>query len=179
VARIAGFVHLCGAAAFALADQAPPAALVSGSGHLAAAVLGVGAVAAAAALCALALEDEDPVRRGLALSVPGVVLYAASIAVVTLSPAPLDGGAVQQGQLQLSALWSVTGVAGLILGLRHGWRPVRLASFGLLGLAAGKVFLYDLAALTSVYRVGSFLALGLLLLGAAFAYQRMRPQITA
>jgi uncharacterized membrane protein len=39
------------------------------------------------------------------------------------------------------------------------------------------VFLYDLAALTSVYRVGSFLALGLLLLVAAGAYQRMRPQV--
>lgn len=180
VARIAAFVHLAAAALFALVDQAPPAGIVSGSEHLAAALLGPGAVAAAAALCALALDGEDRVRRGLALAVPGIVLYAASIAVVTLSPAPLDGGAVQQGQLQLSALWSITGVAGLILGLRHGRRSVRLGAFGLLGLAAGKVFLYDLSALTSVYRVGSFLALGLLLLGAAFAYQRMRPaQVTA
>ncbi len=179
VARIACFVHLVGAALFALVDQAPPDGLVSGSGDLAATVVGAGAVAAAAALCALAVDHEDPARRVLALAVPGVALYAASIAVVTLSPAPLDGGAVQQGQLQLSALWSITGVAGLILGLRHGWRPVRLAAFGLLGLAAGKVFMYDLAALTSIYRVGSFLGLGLLLLVGALAYQRMRPEVTA
>jgi uncharacterized membrane protein len=39
-----------------------------------------------------------------------------------------------------------------------------------------KVFLYDLAALTSVYRVASFIGLGLLLLLAAFAYQRLRPE---
>jgi uncharacterized membrane protein len=69
--------------------------------------------------------------------------------------------------------------APLIAGLRRGSRTMRLGAFGLLGLAAGKVFVYDLAALTSVYRVGSFLALGLLLLAAAFAYQRMRPAVTA
>jgi uncharacterized membrane protein len=34
------------------------------------------------------------------------------------------------------------------------------------------VFLFDLAALGSVYRIGSFIALGLLLLTAAFVYQR-------
>jgi uncharacterized membrane protein len=38
----------------------------------------------------------------------------------------------------------------------------------------GKVFLVDLAHLESIWRVGSFLALGLLLLGGAFAYQRAR-----
>jgi uncharacterized membrane protein len=57
---------------------------------------------------------------------------------------------------------------------------VRMGAWGLLSLAVGKVFLYDLAALTSIYRVASFLALGVLLLTAALAYQRMRPeQLTA
>jgi uncharacterized membrane protein len=51
-----------------------------------------------------------------------------------------------------------------------------VAGLGLLGLTAAKVFMYDLAVLTSVYRVGSFLTLGLLLLLAAVAYQRMRPE---
>ena len=35
--------------------------------------------------------------------------------------------------------------------------------------------LYDLAALASLYRVGSFIGLGLLLLVAAGIWQRMRP----
>jgi uncharacterized membrane protein len=179
VARVASFAHLLAAGVFALVEQAPPDGLISGAGDLGAAMLGAGAVGGAAALCALALRDDDPARRTLLQCVASVALYLASIAVVTLSPAALDGGAVQQGQLQLSALWSITGVAGLIVGLRRGSRPMRLGAFGLLGLAAGKVFLYDLAALTSVYRVGSFLALGLLLLVAALAYQRMRPQVMA
>jgi uncharacterized membrane protein len=33
----------------------------------------------------------------------------------------------------------------------------------------------DLAHLESIWRVGSFLAIGLLLLAGAFAYQRARP----
>ncbi len=38
-----------------------------------------------------------------------------------------------------------------------------------------KVFLYDLSTLDSVYRIASFIALGLLLLAGAYAYQRLRP----
>jgi LPXTG-motif cell wall-anchored protein len=38
------------------------------------------------------------------------------------------------------------------------------------------VFLYDLAELESIYRALSFIALGLLLLGGAFAYQRSRRE---
>jgi uncharacterized membrane protein len=44
-------------------------------------------------------------------------------------------------------------------------------------VTVGKVFLYDLAALTSLYRVGSFIGLGLLLLVAAGLWQRMRPPV--
>jgi hypothetical protein len=59
---------------------------------------------------------------------------------------------------------------------QHVSRPLRLAGLGLLGLAVAKVFVVDLARLESGWRVGSFLAIGLLLLGAAFAYQRIRHE---
>lgn len=42
-------------------------------------------------------------------------------------------------------------------------------------LTVAKVFLYDLSTLTSIYRVVSFTAVGLLFLAGAFAYQRLRP----
>jgi uncharacterized membrane protein len=175
IARGAAFVHLLAAGVWALIDQVAPAGLVEGA-DVAAAALGGGAVAVATLCCALALLPGDQARRILTLAAPVVALYALSIVVVSLSPAAVDGGAIQQGQLQLSALWSITGVAGLIAGLRLRDREVRLGAWGLLTLAVGKVFLYDLAALTSVYRVASFLALGVLLLVGALAYQRMRPQ---
>jgi uncharacterized membrane protein len=58
----------------------------------------------------------------------------------------------------------------------RGERRLRIGGLVLLGIAVVKVFLYDLAALESIYRVVSFIALGLLLLVGAFAYQRVRAQ---
>jgi uncharacterized membrane protein len=52
---------------------------------------------------------------------------------------------------------------------------VRLAGLAVLGLSVTKVFLLDLAILTSLYRVVSFIGLGLLLLVGAFIWQRLRP----
>ena len=68
---------------------------------------------------------------------------------------------------------------GLIAGLVLRRRRHRLWGFGLLLLAIAKVFAYDLAALASIYRVASLVVLGLLLLAAAFAYQRLRDASNA
>jgi uncharacterized membrane protein len=68
------------------------------------------------------------------------------------------------------------GVSALLVGLRRDVRGVRLGALALLMVTVGKVFLYDLATLTSVYRVASFVGLGLLLLAGAFSWQRMRPR---
>ncbi len=72
-------------------------------------------------------------------------------------------------------MWGLVGLAGLIVGLRRGSAPIRIGALSLLLLSVGKVFLYDLSTLTSIYRVISCIVLGLLLLAGAFAYQRMRP----
>jgi uncharacterized membrane protein len=112
------------------------------------------------------------------------LLYLASTALVTAfqpGDAPpaaglLDLGVRQLGQLLLSALWAISGLTALVAGLRRDDRALRLGSLALLLVTVGKVFLYDLAALTSLYRVGSFIGLGLLLLVAAAVWQRMRPR---
>ena len=92
------------------------------------------------------------------------------------APTVLNLGVREQGQVVLSAPWSVVGVAGLVLGLRGGLSDLRRAALGLLFVTVAKVFLYDLSALTSMYRVASFIGLGLLLLVGAFAWQRLRPR---
>jgi uncharacterized membrane protein len=53
---------------------------------------------------------------------------------------------------------------------------VRLGGLALLALVIGKVWTYDLAELEELPRALSFVALGLLLLVGAFAYQRFRPE---
>jgi uncharacterized membrane protein len=54
---------------------------------------------------------------------------------------------------------------------------LRLGGLTLLAIAVVKVFLVDLRTLESIYRVGSFIALGLLLIAGAFAYQRVQREV--
>ena len=49
---------------------------------------------------------------------------------------------------------------------------LRYASLAVLLLAIGKVFLFDTAALDGLFRVASFLGLGLTLMALGFVYQR-------
>ncbi len=180
VAGRASWLHLAGAAVWAIADQGSPEHLVDGGVALGAAAQGLGSVALAALACArLATEPRE--RAALAGAGGVAALSLASLAAVALSPdagsAEIVGGlAPQQGQLQLSALWAITGVAAVLVGLHRDVRALRLAALGLLALTTGKVFLFDLATLSAGYRVGSFIALGVLLLGASFAYARLRPE---
>jgi uncharacterized membrane protein len=55
-------------------------------------------------------------------------------------------------------------------------RGVRLAALALLAITTAKLFVFDLAALEAGYRVGSFIAVGALLLAGSFAYGRLRPE---
>ena len=169
------------AALHSLSFEAPPDALVDGADPFWQAVLALGALAAAAALasrCTIGLFDHD---RTLLEALAGTALvYLASIGIVSaFQPGAVEshGGKLsvrEQGQAILSAFWSLLGLGLLWAGLRRDLRSLRLAGFALLAVAVGKVFLYDMAALDQGYRVLSFVVLGLLLLAAAYAYQRMR-----
>ena len=174
-----GFLGL--AALHVLAFEAPPKALLYGPDNLAAAAAGLVAVFLTALRLIRAASAESPERKGLVAVATAAVVYLCSVAIVTpFQPGPeaLDTGLTlgvrQQGQVLLSAFWAVLGFACLLVGLRRSRRPLRLVGFGLLTLTAAKVFLYDLAALASMYRVASLVATGLLLLTAAYAYQRLR-----
>ncbi|MEA2192824.1 MAG: hypothetical protein QOI73_2945, partial [Solirubrobacteraceae bacterium] len=148
-----------------------------------------GARLTGAALRASAGDDDERFvlsRARAALGATGAVtlLYLASVAIVTAfqphegvtqTAGLFDLGVREMGQLLLSALWAVSGLTALVAGLRRDDRALRLGSLALLLVTVAKVFLYDLAALTSLYRVGSFIGLGLLLLVAAGVWQRMRP----
>ncbi|HKG37778.1 MAG TPA: DUF2339 domain-containing protein [Conexibacter sp.] len=182
-------VAACGALGFlgllvlhALVWEAPPASLASGLIAPGDAVVAVGAAAVLALLSAGWLPElSSRVRLGLRAGGAVALLYLASCLVVT----PFAGGqavegalldAQQQGQLALSVFWALVGLGALVMGLRRDVRVLRIGALALLGLAIAKVFLLDLATLTSVYRVGSFVGLGLLLLVSAFTWQRMRPR---
>ena len=64
------------------------------------------------------------------------------------------------------------GFAALWIGLRGNARIVRLGGLALLCLATAKVFLYDLSNMTGIYRIVSFLGLGVSLILVSLFYQR-------
>ncbi len=82
----------------------------------------------------------------------------------------IDRGLAQQ--LGLSLLWIVYGAALLFAGIKRGLRALRWQALVLIGIVVVKVFLFDLSSLARLYRIVSFLALGLVLLGVSFWYQR-------
>ncbi len=71
-----------------------------------------------------------------------------------------------------SLAWLLYAGALLALGINRRVTALRHASLGLIFLVIGKVFLWDMAALTGLYRVGSFLGLGLSLIAVGYLYQR-------
>ena len=169
----------------AIAIEAPITALSDGVKDLPSALLAVGALAAALIGASRLMPEwlgEGRVRLTLEALGGIAAVYAVSVAIVTLFPghaleSQVSGlGVRQQGQMLLSAFWAATGLGTLVWGLLTDLRARRIGGLALLTLALGKVFLYDLATLESIYRVVSFVALGVLLLIGAFAWQRMRPE---
>jgi uncharacterized membrane protein len=173
----AGFFSL--AVLHVLFVDAPPEGLRTAPDDFWTAAISVAMVAGAAAALAVMTRDleldVDLQRAYLAVAAVAVV-YLPSLAIV----AAFGGDEPEPGQtpqVLLSAFWAVTGLAGIVIGLMRDVRLVRLGALALLGLAVAKVFVYDLAELDSIYRALSFIALGLLLLGGAFAYQRIRREV--
>jgi uncharacterized membrane protein len=71
-----------------------------------------------------------------------------------------------------SAWFLLAGAALLALGFRRQSALLRWQGLVLLAVTIFKVFLIDTSTLSQGYRIISFLALGALLLGVSFAYQR-------
>ena len=160
------------AAVHTLVDEAPPAALLDGVGDLGQALVATVAVGVAALLAGLLVERRDVsmlLRAAAAVS----FVYAASLGIVDL----VQGDAVersQTAQVVLSAFWASVGLVAIVVGLVRDVREIRYGGLVLLGLGVAKLFLYDLSELDQLYRVLSFIAVGLLLLAGAYAYQRVR-----
>ncbi|GJQ21355.1 MAG: hypothetical protein HBSIN02_17100 [Bacteroidia bacterium] len=77
-------------------------------------------------------------------------------------------------QLAISALWLVYSILAMAAGLWRGVRGPRYFAIGLFGLTILKIFIMDLAFLETLYRVFSFLGLGVILLAVSYAYQRYK-----
>ncbi|CAG0970878.1 hypothetical protein PHYC_01241 [Phycisphaerales bacterium] len=121
-------------------------------------------------------------RRGVPFApVLAIGRLAAVLALVlAFTDTSLEAARVVQGFFEdqtaqraaISLWWGVFAIGMLTVGFvkSRGW--VRHVGLGLLGAAAIKVVAYDLAGVSQVWRIASFLGLGLLMLGVAVVYAR-------
>jgi uncharacterized membrane protein len=71
-----------------------------------------------------------------------------------------------------SAIWLIYGAALMGVGFRTRSAFVRWQALILIAFTTGKIFLYDVSQLGGSFRILSFIALGAVLLGISFIYQR-------
>jgi hypothetical protein len=184
--QVATGAYVFASAVVALGLEAPPTHLVVASEHpargVAAVILLIGALVALAWSCrpAAAGDAQGQVQRASLWAAGTIAVYTASLlileAVADVSSASVDTD-FQRGHTAVSALWGVLGLACLYVGLIKRRRALRLGGFALFGFSLGKLFLYDLPALSSVTRALSFLAVGAFLIAGGFFYQRLSAQV--
>jgi hypothetical protein len=121
----------------------------------------------------------DPLAAGAIAAAGAVVLYLVSITIVDVfqtrvAPSTSSSEIATQAQVALSIVWVLVGAGAFAIGLVRRIGVARGFGLGLLSLATGKVFLFDLAALDVSYRVLSFLGLGGVLLASSFVAARFR-----
>ncbi len=85
----------------------------------------------------------------------------------------LDQGITSNAEFYTySAAWLISGVVLLVVGTMREDKVIRLASLALMIITVGKVFLYDASELSGLYRVFSFLGLGMSLMALSWFYTR-------
>jgi uncharacterized membrane protein len=174
--------YLALALAYTLGVKAPPDEFFTANADPAVGVPSVLFVTAATLVFALYVGRDRAIALRPYFWAGAAVLgiYAASLSLlglfqwVGLADVETD---FQRGHSAVSAFWGLIGLATLYVGLTRELRALRLAGFGLFGLALAKLFLYDLANLSSITRALSFLAVGAVLLLAGFFYQRLTAAV--
>ncbi len=160
-----------------LAVEAPPTAIANGVEDLGSSLVAIACCAAAA----LAFHHFGRRVEPYAATVAGFIgsaalVYLGSVLIIDVIGANDSGEAREIGQAWLSAFWAATGLGAVVWGMVRKSVNVRLGGLALLLVVIAKVWTYDLAELEELARALSFVALGLLLLIGAFAYQRFMPE---
>jgi uncharacterized membrane protein len=124
------------------------------------------------------LEDIKPYRPYVPLLFHLLLLVVLSSELVTVmllmmgkpsSPLPYREG--------FSILWGLYSFLLIGLGFKQKTQTLRVAGMVLFAVTLVKIFFFDLVNLSILSRTGLFLALGLLLLGASYMYQRFRERL--
>jgi uncharacterized membrane protein len=160
-----------------LVVEAPPTAIAEGVDDLGSSLIAIACCTGAAIACWYWGREIEP-KVGTVAGFVGATgfVYLGSVAIIDVIGDNAGGEAREIGQSWMSAFWTATGLGAVVWGMvRHSWKA-RLGGLALLAVAIVKVWTYDLSELEELARALSFVALGLLLLAGAFAYQRFKPE---
>lgn len=80
-------------------------------------------------------------------------------------------------QLAVSSVWILYSLSLTAAGFLRRRKILRISAFVLFGITILKVFLYDLSFLTTLYRIFSFIGLGVVLLGISYIYQKYKDRL--
>ena len=81
-------------------------------------------------------------------------------------------------QMALSIVWGGYAASCLVAGFARRVRPPRLAALALFGLTALKLVVVDMATVRQIYRIVSFIVIGMLMIGASYLYHRLEVRLT-
>jgi uncharacterized membrane protein len=82
-----------------------------------------------------------------------------------------------QKQLSISASLMLYSIVLMLYGIWRSRQAIRLTAIALFGVVTLKIFIYDLSFLATLYRIFSFIGLGVLLLLVSYLYQRFKHLI--
>jgi uncharacterized membrane protein len=175
--EVGALAYLCFALVHTLVMEAQPNDVFIAHDHPGSGAPAVLLVVAGLAVFAYAREW---LRAPLRWAYGALGLYATTLVILEVSERA--GGSIdtafQRGHTVVSAVWAVVGLALLILGLKRS-RALQVGGFALFGISLAKLFLYDLAFLSSITRAFSFLAVGMLIMVGGFFYQRLAQESQA
>jgi uncharacterized membrane protein len=133
-------------------------------------------------LALLVARYHDAVFRSWAYRVAGVgLLLFVTLEIRHLWQGQLDlFEPVSDGELYTySIVWLVLAIVASLAGMRWSMDELYKAGMVLLAVVIAKIFLVDMSDLEGLWRVASFMGLGLSLLGLAWLHGRIRPAAIA
>jgi hypothetical protein len=117
-------------------------------------------------------------RSGEALALPNyahavITGGGAYLLLAALARSPYTGGSV------VTALWGAAGMALLVGGLLLRDRTARFVALSIFALAAGRIFIVDLAGASTTTKAIAFLGLGMALVVSGIGYGVLRKRLAA
>jgi uncharacterized membrane protein len=139
-------------------------------------LLGYGLPAVLVITLALIARTTRPMSYRIVAAITAVTLalFYLTLEVRRLFHGPILAGPTSDAeQYCYSTVWLAFGIALLAVGFTLRSQPARLLALGVIALTIAKVFIFDTASISGIYRALSVIGLGVVLLGIGWLYQRL------